>query len=471
MGNGIAQIFATAGFEVELVDVKPEFVERALGAIAASLAARGEEAGVAGGPRAGGAGPHPRRHQPRRGARLPAGGRGGERGLRAQAGDLPAARRRRARRSAILASNTSTISITEIAAATKRPGQVIGMHFMNPVPVMQLVEIIRGLATSDATYGAGRGADDAPGQDAGRGERLAGLRLQPHPHAHDQRGLLRADGGRGDAEAIDTVMKLGMNHPMGPLALADLIGLDVCLGIMEVLHQGLGDSKYRPARCCGRWWRPATSGARAAAASTSTRRRRSGREAPPYATAPRSCGRGASCRGPARVCYHARPSGRHPPCGPQDPSASRSAHVESRRPAHVARDRRPGLRPPDGPRGLPPGPALRQADLPAHQHLLARLHAGLLDHALADARGHREAEERRLRRLARPHRGAERHGRGLVPRGRGEQPPAARARPLPGPHPVPERAAHGVGHATSRSRRCWCSTGCSRSRASRSRSC
>ena len=147
---------------------------------------------------------------------------------------------------AILASNTSSISITEIAARTKRPEQVIGMHFMNPVPVMQLVEVIRGLATSDATTetvmrlskGLGKTpveVNDFPGFVANR-------ILMPMINE----AIYCVMEGVGTPDAIDTVMKLGMNHPMGPLTLADFIGLDTCLAILEVLHNGLGDPKYRP---------------------------------------------------------------------------------------------------------------------------------------------------------------------------------------------------------------------------------
>jgi 3-hydroxybutyryl-CoA dehydrogenase len=146
----------------------------------------------------------------------------------------------------ILATNTSSISITAIAARTKRPQSVIGMHFMNPVPVMQLVEVIRGLATSDETTtrvlalarAMGKTpveVNDAPGFVANRV-------LMPMINE----AVYCLMEGVGTAEAIDTVMKLGMNHPMGPLALADLIGLDTCLAIMEVLHSGIGDDKYRP---------------------------------------------------------------------------------------------------------------------------------------------------------------------------------------------------------------------------------
>ncbi len=153
---------------------------------------------------------------------------------------------RLARADAILATNTSSISITEIAAKTSRPEQVIGMHFMNPVPVMQLVEIIRGLATSDATTARVIEVSRALGKTP--------VEVNDYPGFVANRVLMPMINeavyclmeGVGTAEAIDTVMKLGMNHPMGPLALADLIGLDTCVAILEVLQRGLGDPKYRP---------------------------------------------------------------------------------------------------------------------------------------------------------------------------------------------------------------------------------
>jgi 3-hydroxybutyryl-CoA dehydrogenase len=146
----------------------------------------------------------------------------------------------------ILASNTSSISITELAAATERPGKVIGMHFMNPVPLMKLVEIIRGIRTSDETVDSMLSlvqsidkvaveVNDAPGFVSNRV-------LMPMINE----AIFCVLEGVGSAEAVDTVMKLGMNHPMGPLTLADLIGLDVCLDIMETLYNGFSDSKYRP---------------------------------------------------------------------------------------------------------------------------------------------------------------------------------------------------------------------------------
>jgi 3-hydroxybutyryl-CoA dehydrogenase len=148
---------------------------------------------------------------------------------------------------AVLASNTSSISITEIAARTARPEQVIGMHFMNPVPMMELVEIIRGLATSDETTARviawSRQVGKTPVEVNDYPGFVSNLVLMPMINE----AVFCLMEGVGDAEAIDTVMKLGMHHPMGPLALADLIGLDTCLAILEVLHDGLGDPKYRPA--------------------------------------------------------------------------------------------------------------------------------------------------------------------------------------------------------------------------------
>jgi len=147
---------------------------------------------------------------------------------------------------AILATNTSSISITEIAAHTKRPEQVIGMHFMNPVPLMQLVEIIRGLATSDWTTARVVGWSELVGKTAVEVNDYPGFVANRILMPMINEAMFCLMEGVGTAEAIDTVMKLGMNHPMGPLALADLIGLDTCLAILEVLHDGLGDSKYRP---------------------------------------------------------------------------------------------------------------------------------------------------------------------------------------------------------------------------------
>ena len=147
---------------------------------------------------------------------------------------------------AILATNTSSISITEIAGRTKRAESVIGMHFMNPVPVMQLVEVIRGLATSDATTQRTLDLAKAVGKTPVEANDYPGFIANRILMPMINEAIYCLMEGVGSAEAIDTVMKLGMNHPMGPLALADFIGLDTCLAILQVLHDGLGDPKYRP---------------------------------------------------------------------------------------------------------------------------------------------------------------------------------------------------------------------------------
>ncbi len=245
MGNGIAQVFATCGFDVELIDAKPEFVDRALGAIAKSLdrvakkqawdeaKAKGILARIHGGTALDAA----------KDCQLVVEAVTEDFAVKKQIfttldAVCPAG--------AILASNTSSISITEIAAVTKRASHVIGMHFMNPVPVMALVEIIRGLATTDEVYAITEELSKRLGKTP--------VEVNDYPGFVSNRILMPMINeavytlmeGVATKESIDTVMKLGMNHPMGPLALADLIGLDTCLSIMEVLHEGLGDSKYRP---------------------------------------------------------------------------------------------------------------------------------------------------------------------------------------------------------------------------------
>jgi 3-hydroxybutyryl-CoA dehydrogenase len=147
---------------------------------------------------------------------------------------------------AILASNTSSISITRIAGATGRADRVIGMHFFNPVPVMKLVEIVRGLATSDETYRAIHELAEALGKTPVEVNDYAGFVSNRVLMPMINEAVYCVMEGVAEPEAVDTVMKLGMNHPMGPLTLADFIGLDVCLSIMEVLHRELGDPKYRP---------------------------------------------------------------------------------------------------------------------------------------------------------------------------------------------------------------------------------
>jgi len=147
---------------------------------------------------------------------------------------------------AILATNTSSISITDIAAKTQRPEKVVGMHFMNPVPVMQLVEIIRGLATSDETTRTVVELSTALGKTPVEVNDYPGFVANRILMPMINEAVYCVMEGVGSPEAIDTVMKLGMNHPMGPLTLADFIGLDTCVAILEVMHEGLGDPKYRP---------------------------------------------------------------------------------------------------------------------------------------------------------------------------------------------------------------------------------
>jgi 3-hydroxybutyryl-CoA dehydrogenase len=245
MGNGIAQVFATHGFEVRIIETRQEFLDRALATIGKSLERVAKKLEWA-----------PERAQEilRRiqgGVSLDA-AKDADLVIEAVTEDLAVKRQifesldALAPAHAVLASNTSSLSITEIAALTRRPEQVVGMHFMNPVPVMALVEIIRGLATSDATYRLT--------EDLARRLGKTPVEVNDYPGFVSNRILMPMINeacytlmeGVASRDAIDTVMKLGMNHPMGPLALADLIGLDTCLSIMEVLHQGLGDSKYRP---------------------------------------------------------------------------------------------------------------------------------------------------------------------------------------------------------------------------------
>ena len=245
MGSGIAQVAAAAGFSVVMNDIKDEFVERGFSTIEKSLGRLVKKEKIT------------QEDQKTILARIE-GSNSLEDMVKADF-VVEAATENESlklkifkdldeycKEGVILSTNTSSISITKTAAATKRPEKVIGMHFMNPVPLMKLVEIINGLATTDETYEATRelavklgktpvSANDSPGFISNR-------ILIPMINE----AVYALYEGVGTVEAIDQVMKLGMNHPMGPLTLADLIGLDTCLAIMEVLHRGLGDSKYRP---------------------------------------------------------------------------------------------------------------------------------------------------------------------------------------------------------------------------------
>jgi len=245
MGNGIAHVFAQSGFDVVLCDIKQEFLDRALAVISKNMDRQIKKEIIA------------------------------EKDKEAALSRIKATMELSEAKSSqlvieavieqmdlkkeifqkldgfcppetILASNTSSLPITEVAAVTGRPQKVIGMHFMNPVPMMKLVELIRGVATSDETFGTIRELSEKLGKTP--------VEVNDYPGFISNRILLPMINeaifalmeGVANKEAIDTVMKLGMNHPMGPLALADFIGLDVCLAIMEVLYEGYADPKYRP---------------------------------------------------------------------------------------------------------------------------------------------------------------------------------------------------------------------------------
>jgi 3-hydroxybutyryl-CoA dehydrogenase len=245
MGHGIAQVAAQAGFRVTLVDVSAQALEKGLAAVERSLGKLADKGKISG--------------EDKDAAR----GRltGGTAVADLADADLvveAVVERLEVKRQvfseldavcpphAILSSNTSSISITKLAAGTRRPDRVIGMHFMNPVPLMQLVEIIRGLATSQETYDAVEAAARRMGKTPVEVHDAPGFVSNRVLMPMINEAVFCLHEGVGEAEAIDQVMKLGMNHPMGPLALADLIGLDVCLDILRVLHDGFGDPKYRP---------------------------------------------------------------------------------------------------------------------------------------------------------------------------------------------------------------------------------
>ncbi|HEV3470527.1 MAG TPA: 3-hydroxybutyryl-CoA dehydrogenase [Pyrinomonadaceae bacterium] len=245
MGSGIAQVAARAGFEVVLRDVSEEFLARGMKAVDRSLQRdvdkerlkEEEKREIVGRIRT------TTELKDLAGAGFV---------VEAITEDLAAKRElfgaldEAVQKEAVLASNTSSISITKLGAATRRPEQVIGMHFMNPVPVMKLVEIIRGIATSDETWGRTRALTERLGKTP--------LECNDSPGFVSNRVLMpmineavfALHEGVASRESIDGIMRLGMNHPMGPLTLADFIGLDVCLAILNVLHEELGDPKYRP---------------------------------------------------------------------------------------------------------------------------------------------------------------------------------------------------------------------------------
>jgi len=245
MGNGIAHVFAQYGYNVTLIDVKQDFLDKAVATITKNLGRMVEKEKIT----------EDQKNSTLGNIKTSVSledAKDSDLVIEAASENFDIKKNifqtldSHCKEGAILATNTSSISITEIAAVTKRPDKVIGMHFMNPVPVMKLIEIIRGLATSQETY-------DTIKELSEKIDKVP-VEVQDYPGFISNRILLPMLNeamycvmeGVAEPEAIDTVMKLGMNHPMGPLTLADFIGLDVCLSIMEVLHEGLGDSKYRP---------------------------------------------------------------------------------------------------------------------------------------------------------------------------------------------------------------------------------
>ena len=245
MGNGIAQVFAQSGFDVRLVDVAQPMLDRARASIEKSLGKLVEKGKLTAADRDAAMG---------RLATFTTADRLSDVDYVVEA-IVENAEAKRAlftsldaivRSDVILASNTSSISITVLGAATKRPDKVLGMHFMNPVPLMTLVEVIRGQATSAQSMHIASELcaklGKTPVEAADYPGFIANRILMPMINE----AIFALMEGVGTPEAIDTVMKLGMNHPMGPLTLADFIGLDVCLAILDVLHDGLGDPKYRP---------------------------------------------------------------------------------------------------------------------------------------------------------------------------------------------------------------------------------
>jgi 3-hydroxybutyryl-CoA dehydrogenase len=246
MGAGIAQVAAQSGLSVVLLDVNPELVQKALAGIRAQLERavskgklKSEEAQAA--------------VARIKGASSAQDASAAELAIEAVTENEAVKKKvfqdlaRALRHDAILATNTSSIPITRIAASVDRPERVIGMHFMNPVPVMQLVEIIRGAQTSDATYAATRALAEKMGKTTVLSKDMPGFIVNRILIPMLNEACFALQEGLASAEDIDTAMKLGTNVPMGPLTLADFIGLDTCLFIAEVLHNGLGDDKYRPA--------------------------------------------------------------------------------------------------------------------------------------------------------------------------------------------------------------------------------
>jgi 3-hydroxybutyryl-CoA dehydrogenase len=245
MGNGIAQVAAYSGLRVVMSDIADSFVQKGLGTISKNLDRMVEKGKI------------PSAKKDEVTGRI----KGTTRVQDMAVVDfvVEAATENESlklnifkeldqvcKKDVVLSSNTSSIPITKIASATQRPSQVIGMHFMNPVPVMQLVEVIRGLQTSKETFDTVSSLAEKMGKTPVEANDFPGFLANRILMPMINEAVYALFEGVGTPEAIDAVMRLGMNHPMGPLTLADLIGLDTCLAIMDVLHKGLGDSKYRP---------------------------------------------------------------------------------------------------------------------------------------------------------------------------------------------------------------------------------
>jgi 3-hydroxybutyryl-CoA dehydrogenase len=245
MGNGIAQVAATSGYQVTCMDLMPPALEKAKAAIAKSTSKLLEKGTITQeGKESANAINYVTNMDMMKDADFVIEAATENPELKFKIfKDMDAA----AREGVILASNTSSISITKIAAQTKRPDKVIGMHFMNPVPLMKLVEVIKGLATSEETLATTLELCKVMGKEAWEANDSPGFISNRILCPMINEAIFALQEGVGTREAIDAVMKLGMNHPMGPLTLADLIGLDVVLFIMEVLQRDLGEDKYRPA--------------------------------------------------------------------------------------------------------------------------------------------------------------------------------------------------------------------------------
>ena len=245
MGNGIAQVAAYSGFKVVMSDIADSFVQKGLAAISKNLDRMVEKAKISSQKKDEIMGRIKGTIQVKDMAEADF---VVEAAIENESLKLNIFKEldQVCRKEIILSSNTSSISITKIASVTQRPSQVIGMHFMNPVPVMQLVEIIRGLQTSQETFNTVKSLTEKMGKTPVEANDFPGFISNRILMPMINEAVYTLFEGVGTPEAIDSVMKLGMNHPMGPLTLADLIGLDTCLAIMEVLYKGFGDSKYRP---------------------------------------------------------------------------------------------------------------------------------------------------------------------------------------------------------------------------------